>query len=106
MLAAFGAFAGARRVNLTVADAFGDGSLDGIVLHVSGARDLDAVRERVTAPEERYRLLASTDRFERVLAAADLCVVPRRRLGVRARGLRRARDPRALPVRDGRPPAR
>ena len=32
------------------------------------------MRARVTAPEERYRLLASTDRFERVLAAADLCV--------------------------------
>jgi UDP-N-acetylglucosamine--N-acetylmuramyl-(pentapeptide) pyrophosphoryl-undecaprenol N-acetylglucosamine transferase len=72
--AAFGAFAGAQHVNLTVADAFGDGSLDGIVYHVSGARDLEAVRSRVTASEERYRLLASTDRFERVLAAADLCV--------------------------------
>ena len=74
VLAAFGAFAGAQHVNLTVADTFGDGSLDGIVYHVSGARDLDAVRARVTASEERYRLLASTERFERVLAAADLCV--------------------------------
>jgi UDP-N-acetylglucosamine--N-acetylmuramyl-(pentapeptide) pyrophosphoryl-undecaprenol N-acetylglucosamine transferase len=74
VLAAFGAFAGALRVNLTVADAFGDGSLDGVVLHVSGARDLGQVRQRVTAPEDRYRLLATVDRFERVLAAADLCV--------------------------------
>ena len=56
VVAAFGAFAGALRVNLAVADTFGDGSLDGIVLHLSGARDLDEVRARVTAPEDRYRL--------------------------------------------------
>jgi UDP-N-acetylglucosamine--N-acetylmuramyl-(pentapeptide) pyrophosphoryl-undecaprenol N-acetylglucosamine transferase len=74
VLAAFGAFAGALRVNLAVADAFGDGSLDGIVLHLSGARDLDDVRSRVTVPDDRYRLSATTDHFERVLAAADLCV--------------------------------
>jgi UDP-N-acetylglucosamine--N-acetylmuramyl-(pentapeptide) pyrophosphoryl-undecaprenol N-acetylglucosamine transferase len=74
VVAAFGAFAGAQRVNLAVADAFGDGSLDGIVLHLSGARDLEEVRARVTAPEGRYRLSATTEHFERVLAAADLCV--------------------------------
>jgi UDP-N-acetylglucosamine--N-acetylmuramyl-(pentapeptide) pyrophosphoryl-undecaprenol N-acetylglucosamine transferase len=74
VLAAFGAFAGARRVNLAVADAFGDGSFDGVVLHVSGARDLEQVRERVQAPEDRYHLVATVERFERVLAAADLCI--------------------------------
>jgi UDP-N-acetylglucosamine--N-acetylmuramyl-(pentapeptide) pyrophosphoryl-undecaprenol N-acetylglucosamine transferase len=74
VVAAFGAFAGALRVNLAVADAFGDGSLDGIVLHLSGARDLEEVRSRVTAPEDRYRLSATADRFEQVLAAADLCI--------------------------------
>ena len=74
VVAAFGAYAGAQRVNLAVADAFGDGSLDGILLHLSGARDLEQVRERVTAPEDRYRLDATTDHFERVLAAADLCI--------------------------------
>jgi UDP-N-acetylglucosamine--N-acetylmuramyl-(pentapeptide) pyrophosphoryl-undecaprenol N-acetylglucosamine transferase len=74
VVAAFGAFAGALRVNLAVADAFGDGSLDGIVLHLSGARDLEEVRSRVSAPEDRYRLSATTDHFERVLAAADLCI--------------------------------
>jgi UDP-N-acetylglucosamine--N-acetylmuramyl-(pentapeptide) pyrophosphoryl-undecaprenol N-acetylglucosamine transferase len=73
VVAAFGAFAGALRVNLAVADAFGDGSLDGILLHLSGARDLDQVRARVTAPEDRYRLAATTDHFDRVVAAADLC---------------------------------
>jgi UDP-N-acetylglucosamine--N-acetylmuramyl-(pentapeptide) pyrophosphoryl-undecaprenol N-acetylglucosamine transferase len=74
VVAAFGAYAGALRVNLAVADAFGDGSLDGIVVHLSGARDLEEVRSRVTAPEDRYRLSATTDHFERVLAAADLCI--------------------------------
>jgi UDP-N-acetylglucosamine--N-acetylmuramyl-(pentapeptide) pyrophosphoryl-undecaprenol N-acetylglucosamine transferase len=74
VVAAFGAFAGALRVNLAVADAFGDGSLDGVLLHVSGARDLEQVRERVSAPEDRYRLVATVERFERVLAAADLCI--------------------------------
>jgi UDP-N-acetylglucosamine--N-acetylmuramyl-(pentapeptide) pyrophosphoryl-undecaprenol N-acetylglucosamine transferase len=74
VVAAFGAFAGALRVNLAVADAFGDGSLDGIVLHLSGTRDLEEVRARVTAPVDRYRLWATTDHFERVLAAADLCI--------------------------------
>ena len=74
VVAAFGAYAGALRVNMAVADAFGDGSLDGVVLHLSGARDLDDVRARVSAPPERYRLSATTDHFERVLAAADVCV--------------------------------
>jgi UDP-N-acetylglucosamine--N-acetylmuramyl-(pentapeptide) pyrophosphoryl-undecaprenol N-acetylglucosamine transferase len=74
VVAAFGAFAGALRVNLAVADAFGDGSLDGIVLHLSGTRDLEEVRARVTAPADRYRLSATTEHFERVLAAADLCI--------------------------------
>jgi UDP-N-acetylglucosamine--N-acetylmuramyl-(pentapeptide) pyrophosphoryl-undecaprenol N-acetylglucosamine transferase len=74
VVAAFGAFAGAQRVNYAVADAFGGGSLDGIVLHLSGARDLAEVRARETAPEDRYRLSPTTDHFERVLAAADLCI--------------------------------
>jgi UDP-N-acetylglucosamine--N-acetylmuramyl-(pentapeptide) pyrophosphoryl-undecaprenol N-acetylglucosamine transferase len=74
VVAAFGAYAGALRVNLAVADAFGDGSLDGIVMHLSGARDLEDVRSRVTAPDDRYRLSATTEHFERVLAAADLCI--------------------------------
>jgi UDP-N-acetylglucosamine--N-acetylmuramyl-(pentapeptide) pyrophosphoryl-undecaprenol N-acetylglucosamine transferase len=66
--------AGARRINEACVEAFGDGSLDGVVLHLSGERDLELVRERVRVPADRYRLLASTDRFELVLAAADLCV--------------------------------
>jgi UDP-N-acetylglucosamine--N-acetylmuramyl-(pentapeptide) pyrophosphoryl-undecaprenol N-acetylglucosamine transferase len=74
VVAAFGAFAGALHLNTAVADTFGDGSLDGIVLHLSGTRDLEDVRARVTAPEDRYRMSATTDRFERVLAAADLCI--------------------------------
>jgi UDP-N-acetylglucosamine--N-acetylmuramyl-(pentapeptide) pyrophosphoryl-undecaprenol N-acetylglucosamine transferase len=74
VLAVIGAYAGARRLNEAAADAYGDGSLDGIVLHQSGARDLADVQAAVSAPPDRYRLFAATDRFERVLLAADLCV--------------------------------
>ena len=104
VVAAFGAFAGALRVNLAVADAFGDGSLDGVLLHVSGARDLEQVRERVSAPEDRYRLVATVERFERVLAAADLCIA---RAGGSVFELAACGAPAILvPVslRDGRPP--
>ena len=103
-LAAFGAFAGARRVNLAVAEAFGDGSLDGIVLHLSGARDLEEVRERVRAPEDRYRLLATTDRFERVLAAADLCIARAGGSIFELAACGAPGDPDPVSVRDGRPP--
>jgi UDP-N-acetylglucosamine--N-acetylmuramyl-(pentapeptide) pyrophosphoryl-undecaprenol N-acetylglucosamine transferase len=74
VVAAFGAFAGALHLNTAVADTFGDGSLEGIVVHLSGARDLEEVRTRVSAPADRYRLSATTERFELVLAAADLCI--------------------------------
>ena len=46
----------------------------GIVLHVTGTRDYEHVSAAVTAPAERYRILAKTDRFWTVLAAADLGV--------------------------------
>ena len=74
VLAVFGAMAGARRINEACAQAFGAGQLDGVVIHLSGARDLELVREQVTAPPERYRLSALADDFADVLAAADLCV--------------------------------
>src|SRR5262249_8835397 len=74
VLAVVGASAGAGRVNEAGAAAYGDGSSDGIVLHQSGARDLADMQALVHAPPERYRLFDSTDRFEEVLAAADLCV--------------------------------
>jgi UDP-N-acetylglucosamine--N-acetylmuramyl-(pentapeptide) pyrophosphoryl-undecaprenol N-acetylglucosamine transferase len=74
VLAVFGAMAGARRINEACAAAFGAGQLDGVVIHLSGARDLELVREQVTAPPDRYRLSALADDFADVLAAADLCV--------------------------------
>jgi UDP-N-acetylglucosamine--N-acetylmuramyl-(pentapeptide) pyrophosphoryl-undecaprenol N-acetylglucosamine transferase len=74
VLAVVGAYAGALRINKACAAAYGDGSFDGIVLHQSGTRDHDEIRALVHAPADRYRLFASTARFERVLAAADLCV--------------------------------
>jgi UDP-N-acetylglucosamine--N-acetylmuramyl-(pentapeptide) pyrophosphoryl-undecaprenol N-acetylglucosamine transferase len=74
VLAVFGAMAGALRINEAAARAFGDGSFEGIVLHQSGDRDLETVRSLVSAPSDRYRLFATTDRFDRVLAAADLCI--------------------------------
>jgi UDP-N-acetylglucosamine--N-acetylmuramyl-(pentapeptide) pyrophosphoryl-undecaprenol N-acetylglucosamine transferase len=71
----FGALAGARRINDACVAAYGASGIDdGIVLHVTGTRDYDEVARAVTAPPERYRTLASTDRFWTILAAADLAV--------------------------------
>src|SRR4051794_17673211 len=50
VLAVFGAMAGARRINEACVGAFGDGCLDGVVLHLSGARDLELVRDTLRAP--------------------------------------------------------
>jgi UDP-N-acetylglucosamine--N-acetylmuramyl-(pentapeptide) pyrophosphoryl-undecaprenol N-acetylglucosamine transferase len=75
VLAVFGALAGARRVNDACVAAYGAGGLEnGIVLQVTGMRDYERVTAAVTAPAERYRILAATDRFWTVLAAADLGV--------------------------------
>ncbi len=75
VLAVFGALAGARRINDACVAAYGAGGLpDGIVLHVTGARDHAEVVRAVRASPERYRTLATSDRFWTVLAAADLCV--------------------------------
>jgi UDP-N-acetylglucosamine--N-acetylmuramyl-(pentapeptide) pyrophosphoryl-undecaprenol N-acetylglucosamine transferase len=75
VVAVFGALAGARRINDACVAAYGASGLeDGIVLHVTGSRDHAEVREAVTAPSNRYRVLEATDRFWTVLAAADLAV--------------------------------
>jgi UDP-N-acetylglucosamine--N-acetylmuramyl-(pentapeptide) pyrophosphoryl-undecaprenol N-acetylglucosamine transferase len=73
VLAVFGALAGARRINDASVAAYGaDGLEDGIVLHVTGARDHAQVVEAVRASPERYRVLETSDRFWTLLAAADL----------------------------------
>jgi UDP-N-acetylglucosamine--N-acetylmuramyl-(pentapeptide) pyrophosphoryl-undecaprenol N-acetylglucosamine transferase len=75
VLAVFGALAGARRINDACVEAYGATGLeDGIVLHVTGARDHARVVAAVSAPPERYRVVATTHRFWTVLAAADLGV--------------------------------
>jgi UDP-N-acetylglucosamine--N-acetylmuramyl-(pentapeptide) pyrophosphoryl-undecaprenol N-acetylglucosamine transferase len=68
VLGVFGALAGARSLNELVVDAFGESGP--AVLHASGARDYDAIRERVRRDD--YVLIPSTDRFGAALSAVDL----------------------------------
>ena len=70
VLAVFGGLAGAQALNEFAVDAFGERGP--AVLHVSGARDYDALRPRVS--REDYVLLPSTDDFGAALAAADLAI--------------------------------
>ena len=66
----FGGSLGSRTLNETAVDAWGaDGPA---VLHLSGERDYDALRSRVSRPG--YRLLPFVDDFGAALAAADLVV--------------------------------
>jgi UDP-N-acetylglucosamine--N-acetylmuramyl-(pentapeptide) pyrophosphoryl-undecaprenol N-acetylglucosamine transferase len=66
----FGAFAGARTLNELAVTAWGERGP--VVLHISGERDYEGLRPRVLRPD--YVLLAHTDDFGGVLAAADLAV--------------------------------
>jgi UDP-N-acetylglucosamine--N-acetylmuramyl-(pentapeptide) pyrophosphoryl-undecaprenol N-acetylglucosamine transferase len=70
VLAVFGGLAGAQALNEFAVEAFG--ATGPIVLHVSGARDYDALRPRVS--REDYVLVPSTDDFGAALAAADLAI--------------------------------
>jgi UDP-N-acetylglucosamine--N-acetylmuramyl-(pentapeptide) pyrophosphoryl-undecaprenol N-acetylglucosamine transferase len=70
VLAVFGGLAGAQALNEFAVEAFGERGP--AVLHVSGARDYDALRPRVS--REDYVLLPSTDDFGAALAAADLAI--------------------------------
>jgi len=77
VLAVFGALAGARSLNELAVEAFGlagpgqkERSSAPAVLHVSGRRDYDALRPRVS--RERYVLLPETDQFGAAISAADL----------------------------------
>ena len=66
----FGGSLGARTLNETALEAFGDAGP--AVLHLCGERDYDGLRGRVT--REDYRLLPFTDDFGAALGAADLVV--------------------------------
>ncbi len=70
VLAVFGGLAGAQALNEFAVEAFGERGP--AVLHVSGARDYDAVRPRVSRGD--YVLLESTDDFGAALASADLAI--------------------------------
>jgi len=70
VLAVFGGLAGAQALNEFAVEAFGERGP--AVLHVSGARDYEALRPRVS--REDYVLVPSTDDFGSALAAADLAI--------------------------------
>jgi UDP-N-acetylglucosamine--N-acetylmuramyl-(pentapeptide) pyrophosphoryl-undecaprenol N-acetylglucosamine transferase len=70
VLAVFGGLAGAQALNDFAVDAFG--ASGPAVLHVSGARDYEALRPRVSRGD--YVLVPSTDDFGAALAAADLAI--------------------------------
>ena len=70
VLAVFGGLAGAQALNELAVEAFG--AAGPALLHVSGARDYDALRPHVT--REDYVLIPSTEHFGDALAAADLAI--------------------------------
>ena len=70
VLAVFGGLAGAQALNEFAVGAFGESGP--AVLHVSGERDYEALRLRVTRPD--YVLLPTTDHFGEALAVADLAI--------------------------------
>jgi UDP-N-acetylglucosamine--N-acetylmuramyl-(pentapeptide) pyrophosphoryl-undecaprenol N-acetylglucosamine transferase len=70
VLAIFGGLAGAQALNEFAVACWG--ASGPAVLHVSGTRDYDALRPRVS--REDYVLLGSTDAFGAALAAADLAI--------------------------------
>jgi UDP-N-acetylglucosamine--N-acetylmuramyl-(pentapeptide) pyrophosphoryl-undecaprenol N-acetylglucosamine transferase len=68
VLGVFGALAGARSLSEFVVDMWG--AQGPAILHVTGARDYDLVRRRVSRPD--YRVVDETDRFGAAISAADL----------------------------------
>src|SRR5688500_16840101 len=70
VLAVFGGLAGAQALNEFAVDAFGE--LGPAVLHISGARDYEALRPRVSRDD--YVLVSTTNDFGAALAAADLAI--------------------------------
>ena len=70
VLAVFGGLAGAQALNDFAVDAFAEEGP--AVLHISGARDYEALRPRVSRSD--YVLVPSTDQFGAALAAADLAI--------------------------------
>jgi UDP-N-acetylglucosamine--N-acetylmuramyl-(pentapeptide) pyrophosphoryl-undecaprenol N-acetylglucosamine transferase len=65
-----GALAGARSINETMIEAFGE--IGPAVLHISGERDYWSLKARVRRGD--YRLIPSTERIGAAYSAADLVV--------------------------------
>jgi UDP-N-acetylglucosamine--N-acetylmuramyl-(pentapeptide) pyrophosphoryl-undecaprenol N-acetylglucosamine transferase len=63
-----GALAGAHSLNELVVEAFG--AVGPAILHITGQRDYDSVRWRVSRPD--YRVIPSTERIGAAYSAADL----------------------------------
>ena len=70
VLAFFGALAGARSLNDFAVETYAEAGP--AVLHVSGERDYDRLRDRICRDD--YKLVSSTDDFGAALAAPDLAV--------------------------------
>ena len=70
MLLVAGALAGARSLNEAAVEAFGESGP--AVLHLTGERDFELVRARVSRDD--YVVLPSTERFGAALGAADLAL--------------------------------
>ena len=70
VLAVFGGLAGAQALNEFAVETYGSGGP--AVLHVSGERDYERVKEQVRRDD--YVLVPSTDDFGAALAAADLAI--------------------------------
>jgi UDP-N-acetylglucosamine--N-acetylmuramyl-(pentapeptide) pyrophosphoryl-undecaprenol N-acetylglucosamine transferase len=70
VLAVFGALAGARALNELAVEAFG--AEGPAVLHVSGERDFELVRSRVSRPD--YVVVPVVEHFGAALGAADLAL--------------------------------
>jgi UDP-N-acetylglucosamine--N-acetylmuramyl-(pentapeptide) pyrophosphoryl-undecaprenol N-acetylglucosamine transferase len=68
LLLVAGALSGASSLNDLAVEAFGE--VGPAVLHITGKRDYDSVRRRVTRPD--YRVIPETDRIGAAYSAADL----------------------------------
>ena len=68
VLGVFGALAGAKALNEFVAETWGGSGP--AILHITGKRDFEAVKRRVTRDD--YRVVAETDRFGAAISATDL----------------------------------
>ena len=70
ILGVFGALAGAHALNEFVVETWGAAGPP--ILHLTGQRDYEFVRGRVTRPD--YRVLPETDRFGAALSAVDVVI--------------------------------